>query len=74
MSINKKIFCLLIVLIFCLGVSSASAADVASDIIASEDTAIAAEVIGEASFDENLGASQTYVVTNTTFEKYFTSH
>ncbi len=73
MSINKKIFCLLIVLIFCLGVSSASAADVTSDIIASEDTAVDADVIGEASFDENLGAGETYVVTNTTFNNYFTN-
>ncbi|WP_407424382.1 right-handed parallel beta-helix repeat-containing protein [Methanobrevibacter sp.] len=73
MSINKKIFCLLIVLIFCLGVSSASAADVTSDIIASEDTAVDADVIGEASFDENLGAGETYVITNATFGNYFTA-
>lgn len=73
MSINKKIFCLLIVLIFCLGVSSASAADVTSDVIASEDTAVDADVIGEASFDENLGAGETYVITNTTFKNYFTN-
>ena len=72
MSINKKIFCLLVILIFCLGVSSVSAADINSDIVASEDTAIDSEIIGEASFDENLGAESTFVVTNSTSSNYFT--
>ena len=72
MSINKKIFCLLIILIFCLGVSSVSAADINSDIVASDDTAIDSGIIGEASFDENLGAESTFVVTNSTFNNYFT--
>ena len=71
MNINKKVFCLLIMLIFCLGVSSVSAADINSDIIASDDTAIDSGIIGEASFDENLGAESTFVVTNSTSSNYF---
>lgn len=71
MKINKKIICLFIFLTIILVVNSVSAADNTSDIIASDDNAIG--VIGDAGLDKNLGDSATYVITNSTFNNYFTN-
>ena len=71
MKSNKKILCLLIALIMLLAVNAVSATEDTSDIIAADDSAIDSEI--SLSQDNELGAGETFVITNTTFSNYFTA-
>ena len=71
MKLNKKILCLFIVLIALLAVNAVSAADDSSDIVASD--ASVSEIGFSQEIDENLGAADTFVITNQTFGNYFTA-
>ena len=71
MKFNKKIFCALLVLVIFLSVSSISAADNVSDVMASDNSGFDSGI--STSPNEKLEVASTIVVTNETFNNYFTN-
>ena len=71
MNFNKKIFCALLVLVIFLSVNSISAADNVSDIIVSDNSGLDSGI--STSPNEKLELTSTIVVTNETFNNYFTN-
>ena len=71
MKSNKKILCLLAVLVMLFALGAVSATEDISDVAAGDDIAADSEI--GISQDYAVEASETYVVTNQTFGNYFTA-